>query len=369
MPPPPSIATTTGPYEDGQFLYNSSPFDSGGFMYSTAGDGGGSDSAGDGGSDEDGDGKKARVIAAIKEGEDIEDWLIGMLAWVNQFSPESPIGYRIYEGSMIGKKLKKAVQNPMKGKHYLVIAPEEGMGGDVSNIIPVTSFPWLGGIDLTLDVGGWNSIVESLNVNTNVAGVVPWAKQKDQGKLKSKKDAESGKGGDSAKKESVKSAKKETVIDILKGVWNYGKELAQAAWEQIDRDFYSGEEYNFFNGEQVKVQSPAPGTAAPKTAEVSDKKEDEEAVTAKAVQAALDWGSCQFMVKVSCLGLPEISGDNEPARVVKLNMPDVRGGEGKHGLSGKYTIVDYKHVISPSDGFKTELTLATRGGVGFSEHF
>ena len=358
MPPPQSTATTTGPYGDGQFLYNSSPFDSGGFMYSTAGDGGGSDSAGDGGSD---GGKKTQVVLAIKEGEDIESWLGGVITWVNELVTEGDmLSYRIYEGADIGKELKKAVQNPMKGKLYLVIAPLKDMGTDESNIKSQSSFPWIGKKDLNITVGGWQSIVEGLNVNTTVVAAVPSKGQVDQGKLKSKGDAESGAGGDSAQDKNKKEVSKG---DITKGARAVGSGQVDKAASEVTKD---DNDNPSANAKEVKAAKDQTGSVAPKTAEASNKKKKSDAAKAKSTLQAVNWGNVAFKVTVTCLGLPEISGVNEIARNVNLDVPDIRGGSGSHGLSGNYMIVDYEHVISTDQGFKTKLVLFTKTGNEFT---
>tara|TARA_R110000851_G_scaffold99593_3_gene214736 strand:+ start:940 stop:3438 length:2499 start_codon:yes stop_codon:yes gene_type:complete len=357
MPSPPNSQTTHA-YEDGGFLFNASPFNSTDFQSLAATTG----SEGGGGSIISGD-DSAYVVLAIKEGEDIESWLSGILAWLNEFATEEEVlGYRVFDGADIEKgKLKDAVSNPKKGKHYLIIAPLADMGPDLSNVKAQTSFPWVGGKDLTLEVGGWQSVVEGLNVNTTVVAAVPWRGQTDQGKLKSKEDAESGKGGESAKKNYDKEP---TAEELKAGAWAAGGGEPEKAAEEILKP---EDEKASFNGEEVDSAKTESGSIAPKTAEASDKKEASDAAKAKAIAAAVNWGSAAFKVTVTCLGLPEICGVNEVARNVKLNMPDVRTGTGSHGLSGNYMIVDYQHIISVEQGFKTKLVLHTKGGNEFTK--
>jgi hypothetical protein len=355
MPPSQSTATTTEPYEDGQFLYNSSPFDSGGFMHPTAGD-----DFGDridflhGKTD-------SRVILAIKEGEDIKQWLDGVITWVNEFVAEGDmLSYRIYEGADIGEKLKKAVRKPKKGKLYLVIAPFKDLGRDQRNIKSQSSFPWIGKKDLNITVGGWQSIVEGLNVNTTVINAVPSKGQVDQGKLKSKGDAESGAGGDSAQDKNKKEVSKG---DITKGAEAVGSGQVDKAASEVTKD---DNDNPSANAKEVKAAKDQTGSVAPKTAEASNKKKKSDAAKAKSTLQAINWGSVVFKVSVTCLGLPEISGLNEQGRRVTLDVPDIRGGSGSHGLSGNYTIVDYEHVISTDQGYKTKLVLYTGLGNEFT---
>jgi hypothetical protein len=356
--PPSTTAQSAHAYEDGDFLFNTSPFNSAGFQSLAAT----SESGGGGGKLISGD-DSAYVVLAIKEGEDIESWLSGILAWLNEFASESEVlGYRVFDGADIEKgKLKDAVSNPKKGKHYLIIAPLSEMGPDLSNVKKQTSFPWVGGKNLTLEVGGWQSVVEGLNVNTTVVTAVPWRGQTDQGKLKSKEDAESGKGGESAKE---KNEKEPTKGELTAGVEAAGGGEPDKAAEEILKP---DDEKASFNGEEVDSAKTESGSIAPKTAEVSGKKKKADAAKAKAIAAAVNWGSVAFKVTVTCLGLPEICGVNEVARNVQLNMPDVRTGTGSHGLSGNYMIVDYQHIISVEQGFKTKLVLHTKGGNEFTK--
>jgi len=354
--PPPRNTLTTSEYTDGAFLFGESPFENGGQLFAT--DSGGGGGGGGGGSD---GGEKSKVVLAIKEGEDIESWLGGIITWVNEFAEEGEmLSYRIYEGADIGKELKKAVSSPKKGKLYLVIAPLKDMGTDKSNIKSQSSFPWVGGKDLNITVGGWQSIVEGLNVNTTVVAAVPSKGQVDQGKLKSKGDAESGAGGDSAQDKNKKEVSKG---DITKGAEAVGSGQVDKAASEVTKD---DSDKPSANAEEVEAAKDQTGSVAPKTAEASNKKKEPDAAKAKSTLQAVNWGNVAFKVTVTCLGLPEISGVNEIARNVNLNVPDIRGGSGSHGLSGNYMIVDYEHVISTDQGFKTKLVLFTKTGNEFT---
>ena len=80
-------------------------------------------------------------------------------------------------------------------------------------------------------------------------------------------------------------------------------------------------------------------------------------IASTAAAAGSDWAKAMWEVRVTCIGIPEISGQHELQRLVTLNVPSPRGGAGSSRLSGEYLVHDYEHHINASDGFKTTLVL------------
>ena len=78
---------------------------------------------------------------------------------------------------------------------------------------------------------------------------------------------------------------------------------------------------------------------------------------AAAAAIGSDWAKAMWEVRVTCLGIPEISSQHEFNREVTLSVPSPRGGAGTSKLSGNYFVHDFIHTINSSDAFKTTLIL------------
>ena len=285
------------------------------------------------------------------------------MKWVNAHdsSTESreDLEWKFLDGANISKKSKlgkKVVKNPVKGRTYLVIAPSY-MFADADPIASVKSFN-IGGRDLTLTVGGWDSIVEGLDVNHSVLAALKTYTVQGPKKSVSKQEAESGTAGEATKEKVGKETSKGEVKSSAEST---GKPQAEGVIGDKAADLSTGdataESQAEVDGEEV---DPGDKVTQPTDANITESKGNKDKPiesTKRAAKAAVNWGAAAFQVKVRCLGIPEISSAFETNRRVNLQVPDVRGGSGSHGLSGKYYIVDWSHSISTDVGFKTDLVL------------
>ena len=339
------------------FIYNSNPFeDDRLYAQEEGGD------SGDSGGDDKGE-EEVTISLAIEEGEDVKAWLSHVLKWVNAHdsSTESreDLEWKFLDGANISKKSnlgKKVVKNPVKGRTYLVIAPSY-MFADADPIASVKSFN-IGGRDLTLTVGGWDSIVEGLDVNHSVLAALKTYTVQGPKKSVSKQEAESGTAGEATKEKVGKETSKGEVKSSAEST---GKPQAEGVIGDKAADLSTGdataESQAEVDGEEV---DPGDKVTQPTDANITESKGNKDKPiesTKRAAKAAVNWGAAAFQVKVRCLGIPEISSAFETNRRVNLQVPDVRGGSGSHGLSGKYYIVDWSHSISTDVGFKTDLVL------------
>ena len=349
---PDETGRVTTPFNE--FIYQENPFENP-LTYALDGDGEGGD--GEDGGGQNGDPEKVTCTLAIEEGEDVMAWLANVLTWVNGNDVNTDSGndltFKFLDGHNItkGSLLKKVVKNPRKGRTYLIIAPLNMFRGE--GLKSVGSFGGIGGHDLTLTVGGWDSIVEGLDVSHSVLPALQMPASKGPKKSVSKAEAESGQAAKAAKEEVGEETSPEEVKKLILGGELEGPNAENAARQSTGEG--DAEATCEVDGEEEETGKKQ---IQPVDTNITQAKDGGKAESTKrAAKSAINWAAANFTVKVRTLGIPEISSAFETNRKVHLHVPDIRGGSGTHGLTGNYFIVDWAHQIDTDVGFKTTLTL------------
>jgi hypothetical protein len=257
------------------------------------------------------------------------------------------------------------------GTVFGVIPREDAIGGSVTpkSVTSLSAKYGVGGVDITIAVGE-HGPVESLQCrNENIIALLPTPTAVSTTKLKTYNMAQGGTYAAELRKVDEEEAGGE-VGDMLTSL---NKVLEDTGFKSKLVGFISDQ------AKKIKGWFDADiGKKGGKTVEVEGGDDEEntglksknkysshdnlggmgisKGVAAEAAAAGSDWAKAMWEVRVTCLGIPEISGQHEMNRKVTLDVPSPRG-DGQSKLSGDYYVHDYVHTIDSSVAFKTMLIL------------
>lgn len=361
-PPPGGLASEDSQYDPLNFLFSDDPFNIDAMIGYADGAPGGGEGGGEGGGggDEGGDkggtdtSKDAQLMLSVKEGDTLSDFLNRYVVWQNEIIGDN--------GPQVGWKLIHAAELQEEGKAMDVdpedlvvyIANPQDLPGAIDKSAPdllrkIKSYPWISpdGIDITLWVGGWQSIVKGVKASVETIQAIPF-------------------NHSDAKVQRTEDDVNKGIVEKIANLKKVALEIYEEYMNQRHGGFMKGNMWTVFkkylepdsvtNKPKNKIKTIA---VSPKTQEAKKLEKKPDAVVAKAGQAAVNWGLTFFTPQVVTVGLPEICTGHELTRTVQLVVPDMRGGGGDigHSIGGTYKIIGWEHTISVEAGFTTTLDL------------
>lgn len=223
------------------------------------------------------------------------------------------------------------------------------------------------GVNITIKVGDARSPVESLQCkNDNIIALLPTPHVISTTKLKTQTMGEGGSYSEDLKvvEEEDPADEIDTALDSFSIPAAMDKVIGFIKDSASNLIAYYDANIGNFGAKEVEVEG-APSEK--NTGVVSKNKYSShdnlgsmnisKGAGANAAAAGSDWAKAMWEVRVTCLGIPEISGQHEIQRKVNLIVPSPRGGGGSSRLSGEYWVHDYIHTINANDAFKTTLIL------------